>query len=60
MDLHALKFEKASDNWKLLSVDRVTAAEIQPDDARIFVARECDIDWVSAAVEASLNKEGGR
>ncbi len=60
MDLHALNFENNNGNWELLSVDLVTTAEIQPDDTRIFVARECDIDWVSAALEAALNKEGCR
>lgn len=55
--LFALTPQKTATGWEIDSFDMVDADDIQPDDARIFVAREADIDLVAEAIEARLNRE---
>lgn len=58
--LNALSFQEYHGKWALTGVQEISPTDIRPDDTRIFVAREADIDWLAEAVEAYLNRETGR
>ncbi|MQU69117.1 hypothetical protein [Sinorhizobium meliloti] len=58
--MNALTFQKHDGKWTLAGVQEISPTDIEPDDTRIFVTREADIDWLAEAVEAHLNRETGR
>lgn len=58
--MNALTFQEHDGKWALAGVQEISPTDIEPDDTRIFVAREADIDWLAEAVEAYLNRETGR
>ncbi|WP_164840919.1 hypothetical protein [Sinorhizobium meliloti] len=58
--MNALTFQEHDGKWALAGVQEVRASDIGPDDTRILVAREADVDWLAEAVETYLNRETGR
>ncbi|MDW9416405.1 hypothetical protein GOB15_18585 [Sinorhizobium meliloti] len=58
--MNALTFQEHDGKWALAGVQEVRASDIGPDDTRILIAREADIDWLAEAVEAYLNRETGQ
>ena len=55
-NLHALTFEKSGEELALTAIEQVDSADIKDGDARIFIAREADIDWLAEAVENHLSQ----
>ncbi|AWM24954.1 hypothetical protein [Sinorhizobium fredii] len=58
--LYAIALNKTACGFELGEVEEIDGKDIQPDDARIFVSREANIDWVAEAVLAAPNNGGGR
>lgn len=58
--IHAISLRNNGDAWQLDAVERIDVTDIQPNEPRVLVTREVDVDWVVEAIEAHLNREGGR
>ncbi|MQX77483.1 hypothetical protein [Sinorhizobium medicae] len=58
--LYAIALNRTARGFELGEVEEIDGKDIQHDDARIFVSREANIDWVGEAVLAALNNEDGR
>lgn len=54
--MFAIAFNKTANGFELSQVEQINAKDITPNDARVFVARESNIDWVLEALETHLNK----
>ncbi|KAA0689836.1 hypothetical protein DTW90_30555 [Neorhizobium sp. P12A] len=54
--MFAISFHKTASGFEVWEVAQVNAKDIKPDETRVFVAREVDVDWVVEAIEERLNK----
>lgn len=58
--LYAIALNRTARGFELGEVEEIDDKDIRPDDERIFVSREANIDWVAEAVLAALNNGGDR
>lgn len=58
--IHAVSLRSNGEYWQLDAVERIDVTDIQPNEPRVFVTREVDVDWVVEALEVHLNREDAR
>ncbi|MDX0297946.1 hypothetical protein GOC49_04345 [Sinorhizobium meliloti] len=58
--LYAIALNRTARGFELGEIEEIDGKDIRPDDGRIFVSREANIDWVAEAVLAALNNGGDR
>ena len=58
--MFAIAFNKTAHGFELGEVELVDATDIQPNDSRIFVAGEANVDWVAEALLTDLNKDAAQ
>jgi len=58
--IHAISLKNDGNAWRLDAVEHIDVTDIQPNEPRILVTREVDVDWVVEALEGHLNREDAR
>lgn len=58
--IHAISLRNNGDAWQLDAVERIDVTDIQPNEPRVLVTREVDVDWVVEALESHFNREDAR
>ena len=58
--IHAISLRNDGNAWRLDAVEHIDVTDIQPNEPRILVPREVDVDWVVEALEGHLDREDAR
>lgn len=58
--IHAISLKNDGNAWRLHAVEHIDVTNIQPNEPRVLVTREVDVDWVVEALEGHLNREDAR